>query len=269
MNYRRFVAVGDSCTEGIDDPHPDGEGFRGWADLVAERLASTQPELHYANLAVRGRRLDQILAEQVPLALELRPDLASVFGGGNDVLQGRWDPDVVAASLDDAVRALSGVARTVLMFALPDFSGLMPLKRMGSRIAALNAAVRETAERYGAVLVDLRDDQAARDRRYLGADRLHLGTRGHQLLAAHVLNRLEVPTAQEWLVPLPDLDQEPRWRRISDDLSWLRRHVAPAVYSTMRNRMIGRQPGDGLVPKRPELSPVVPVLRAARALSPD
>lgn len=264
MSYTRFVAVGDSCTEGIDDPHPDGAGFRGWADLVAEQLASIQPGLHYANLAVRGRRLDQILAEQVPNALAMRPDLVSVFGGGNDVLQGRWNPEVVAASLDEAVCALSEVATTVLMFALPDFSGLMPLKRMGSRIAALNAAVRETAERYGAVLMDLHDDQAARDRRYLGADRLHLGPRGHQRLAAHVLNRLEVPAAQEWLMPLPAAGVEPRWRRTFDDLRWLRRHVAPAVYHRARDRVVGRQPGDGYLPKQPELRPVLPMLRAAR-----
>lgn len=256
MSYVRFVAVGDSCTEGIDDPYPDGRGYRGWADLVAAELAGHEPGLRYANLAVRGRRLDQIHAEQVPTARTLRPDLVSVFGGGNDVLQGRWDPARMTATLDDAVRELSSVARTVLMFTLPELRlHRFGAGRLGSRIAVLNAAVAQIAARYGAVLIDLRDDPATTDRRYFGADRLHLGERGHQRLAAHVLQRIGVPAGQQWLNPLPAPEPEPLLRRVATDLRWLRGHVLPAAYGTLRNRVIGRQPGDGFVPKHQELRP--------------
>lgn len=256
MGYRRFVAVGDSCTEGIDDPHPGGGGFRGWADLVAARLASDESELRYANLAVRGRRLDQIVAEQIPAAVNLRPDLVSVLGGANDVLQGHWDTDMVVANLDSAVRQLSEVARTVLLFTLPDFSGLLPGRRLRPRIEVLNDAARVIAERYGATLLDLSADEAARDPRYLGSDRLHLGPYGHQRLAAHVLGALRVPTVEDWLRPPPSPAMAPRWRRIHEDLRWVRHHVAPAAFGLVRNRVTGRQPGDGFMPKRPELLPV-------------
>ncbi|MQA60488.1 MAG: SGNH/GDSL hydrolase family protein [Actinophytocola sp.] len=256
MSYLRFVAIGDSCTEGIDDPYPDGRGYRGWADLVAAALAQHEPGLRYANLAVRGRRLDQIHAEQVPTARTLRPDLASVFGGGNDVLQGRWDPERMAASLDTSVRELSAVARTVLMFTLPDLRWhRFGVKRLRRRIAVLNAAVAQIADRHGAVLIDVRDDPATMDRRYYGADRLHLGERGHQRLAAHVLRRIEVPAGQQWLTPLPAPEPEPLRRKAATELRWLRGHALPAAYGTIRNRMIGRQPGDGFVPKLPELRP--------------
>src|SRR5262249_12816783 len=60
MAWQSFVAVGDSFTEGIDDPHPETGVFRGWADLVAERLAVGEPTFRYANLAVRGRLFDRI-----------------------------------------------------------------------------------------------------------------------------------------------------------------------------------------------------------------
>ena len=80
MSYLTYVAIGDSCAEGLDDPYPDGTGFRGFADLTATRLAELEPDLRYANLAVRGRRLDQILTEQVPRAVRLRPDLVTLFG---------------------------------------------------------------------------------------------------------------------------------------------------------------------------------------------
>lgn len=257
MEYRRFVAIGDSCTEGIDDPYPDGNGYRGWADLVATQLAGRLPGLHYANLAVRGRRIDQIYVEQVPTACELRPDIASVFGGGNDVLQGRWDPDRVRSSLDAAVADLSAVARTVLMFTVPDSAfHRLGNKRLRTKAEVLNAAVEETAKRYSAVLIDLRGDDATTDRRYFGADRLHLGERGHQRLAAHVLDRIGVRVTEPWLTPLPSAQHRPRLSQVIDDLRWLREYVAPAAYGIVRNRLIGRQPGDGFVPKRPELRPV-------------
>lgn len=257
MEYQRFVAVGDSCTEGIDDPYPDGNGYRGWADLVAAQLAERLPGLGYANLAVRGRRIDQIYTEQVPTARELRPDIASVFGGGNNVLQGRWDPDRVRSSLDAAVADLSAVARTVLMFTVPDSAfHRLGNKRLRGKAEVLNAAVEETAKRYSAVLIDLRGDDATRDPRYYGADRLHLGEHGHQRLAAHVLDRIGVPVTEPWLSPLPSERPRARLRELADDLRWLREHVAPAAYGIVRNRLIGRQPGDGFVPKRPELRPV-------------
>ncbi|GAA2905465.1 hypothetical protein GCM10020220_113400 [Nonomuraea rubra] len=80
-HYKSFVALGDSFTEGLNDPGPDGH-YRGWADRVAERLAADDPSFRYANLAVRGKLLDQIVAEQVPLAVDMAPDLISFCAGG-------------------------------------------------------------------------------------------------------------------------------------------------------------------------------------------
>lgn len=256
MRYRRYVALGDSCAEGIDDPYPDG-GYRGWADLAAGRLAELDPRLHYANLAVRGRRLDQILTEQVPLAVELRPDLVTLFGGGNDVLQGRWQTNAVAASLDSAVAALSEVARTVVLFTLTDITGRLPgTRRLRPRVTLLNQMILDVAARHRALLVDLRTDPAATDLRYFGADRLHLGELGHRRVAGHLLTTLDVPADERWLAPLPPAEREPHWRTAARQWSWVRDHLVPAVRGTVRNRLIGRQPGDGQQPKRPELARV-------------
>ena len=51
MAFLRYVAIGDSTTEGLEDPYPDGSGYRGWADRLAERMAQASPGLLYANLA--------------------------------------------------------------------------------------------------------------------------------------------------------------------------------------------------------------------------
>ncbi len=254
MSYHRYVAIGDSCAEGLDDPYPDGSGYRGFADLAAARLAELDPDLHYANLAVRGRRLDQILAEQVPLAVRLRPDLVTLFGGGNDILQGRWRSTAVAANLDATVRALTGVARTVVLFTLPDLARRLPgMGRLRPRVNLLNALITATAARYRAVLVNVREDPWCEDIRLYGADRLHLGELGHRRVAGHLLTALDVP-AGDWLAPLPDADHEPYWRLAARQWEWVRRHMAPAVRDLVRNRIVGREPGDGFLPKRPDLA---------------
>ena len=118
--YERFVALGDSTTEGLEDPYPDGRGYRGWADRLAERLAADNPGVAYANLAVRGRKVPQIREEQLEPALALEPDLASILGGINDVLRRRLDLDRVVGDLDAMAAALSAQGATVLTFTFPD-----------------------------------------------------------------------------------------------------------------------------------------------------
>jgi lysophospholipase L1-like esterase len=254
VQIERFVVLGDSCAEGIDDPYPDGS-YRGWADLVAGQLDAVQPGLRYANLAVRGRRLDQIHAEQLPTACELRPDLVALFGGGNDVLQGsRWDAVRVRDCLEATVEQLSAVASTVLLFTLPETRWQrLGAGRLQQRVVLLNDAVESVAAQYDAVLLDVRHDTATSDRRYFGADRLHLSEHGHRRLAAHVLRRLGVPTTGQWETPLPAAPPVSLRQRVASDVRWLREFAAPAAYTVVRNRIVGRQPGDGFAPKRPEL----------------
>ncbi len=91
--WRRYVAMGDSLTEGLVDPYPDGSP-RGWADRFAGHLAAAAGEpLQYANLAIRGRLLRPIIAEQLEPALALKPDVVSLWGGGNDIMRPRVDVD--------------------------------------------------------------------------------------------------------------------------------------------------------------------------------
>ncbi len=250
MTYQRFVALGDSCTEGLDDLLPDGR-YRGWADRVASVLDA--PGFRYANLGVRGRRLDQMLVEQVPSAASLEPDLVAVFCGGNDVMSGATAAQL-EQRVDAVVRAVTSFAPTVAVFTLSDISHRMPFgRRMRPRILALNSAVRAAASRYGAVLVDVAADECVHDSRYFGPDRLHLSSLGHRRLAGHLLSALEIPFDESWLMPL---DGTAAPSSVLDHWRWLRDQVLPVAYSRSRNRLIGRQPGDGFTPKRPELAPL-------------
>lgn len=255
MPYRRYVALGDSCAEGIDDPYPDGSGFRGFADLTATRLAELDPDVRYANLAVRGRRLDQILTEQVPRVARLRPDLVTLFGGGNDVLQGRTTG--LAATLDAIVGELCAHAGTVVLFTLPDLARRLPgMGWLRPRVNVLNDLVVAAAARHRTLLVDVREDPWAEDIRLYGADRLHLGELGHRRVAGHLLAALGVPD-DGWLAPLPPAQRQQVWRMLVRQWVWLRHHVTPAIRDAIHNKRVGREPGDGLAPKRPHLAPVV------------
>src|SRR5688500_3885105 len=110
--FERYAAIGDSTTEGLDDPDGRG-GYRGWADGLAERLAAHQGGLLYANLAVRGLTSRQIREQQLEAALALKPDLATVVVGMNDLIRPGSDLDGVAADLEHMARALAGAGATM------------------------------------------------------------------------------------------------------------------------------------------------------------
>ena len=76
---RSLVALADSFSEGVGDPWPDGRTCRGWADRLAEILAAQTPGLRYANLAIRGKTLAEVLGDQVPAAVAMRPDLVTTW----------------------------------------------------------------------------------------------------------------------------------------------------------------------------------------------
>ena len=254
MAYRSYVALGDSFTEGLDDPDPAGDGFRGWADLVAARLAAGVDGFRYANLAVRGRLLGPIVREQVPAALALRPALISLAGGTNDILRRSCDPAALSRQLHDAVAQLRSTGADVVLFTGTDPTRRLPsTQRLIPRIQVLNDAVRHAAEAHGALLVDLWSAHVFDDPRLWSDDRLHLNSEGHSRVAAAVLERLGVTVQADWRQTLPDLPPAPGWAAArAADVRWARRHLAPWIY----RRLTGRSSGDTVTAKRPELTPL-------------
>lgn len=250
--FTRYVALGDSSTEGLDDPDGAG-GFRGWADRLAEHLHAVSPDLLYANLAVRGRLVRQVRAEQLQPALALRPDVATVFAGVNDVLRPKVDLAAVVGDLEHMILALRGVGATVLTITVPDPSKVMPVaRRLAPRIAAYNAAVRLAAERTGAMLVDVGGSPVAGDPRLWSDDRLHANALGHERIAAALAHALGLPGADAaWAQPLPPVGRRPAHAVAAAEVRWLRTHFAPWVLRRLR----GQSSGDGVTPKRPELTP--------------
>lgn len=229
--FRRYVAIGDSSTEGIDDPAPNG-GWRGWSRRLAERLAQ-HGDLEYANLGVRGRTTREIRDEQLAPALALRPDLVTCFSGTNDVTRLRCDVEGVLADMRDIQRACAASGAVVLTFTLPDLTPLLPLGRLvAPRIRALNAGVRRVCAETGARLVDFAAHPiVATDHRLWSDDRLHANAVGHARIADALAEALGLPGARgDWREPLPPLPPVRPWQRARKEAAWARRHLLPWMW---------------------------------------
>lgn len=253
MRWRSFVAVGDSFTEGMDDAYPDGT-YRGWADLVATRLAAEAgPDFGYANLAIRGRLFPNVVAEQVPAALAMKPDLISFAAGGNDVLRRTFDPDSFVARFDDVVGELRSGGADVILFRFADVMARLPGQRLvAPRVTLLNRVVGEVAERHGAILVDLYADSTYLNPMLWSTDRLHLSPAGHRRVAAQVLTALGVGCDEEWLMVPANPAPTPWLAARAADLRWAGQHLAPWI----KRRLTGRSSGDTITAKRPVLGPI-------------
>jgi lysophospholipase L1-like esterase len=249
--FGSFVALGDSFTEGVADPYPDGT-YQGWADRFARSLATVSPGLRYANLAIRGKLLGQVIEDQVPAAVRLAPDLVSVAAGGNDILRPGTDPDALAADFDGAVATLRSAGSTVMLFTGFDPAGFPVIRLVRGKIAAYNAQLREIARRYDCLHVDLWSMKILADPREWSADRLHLAPDGHRRVALRAGEVTGVPVTDDWREPLPPLRAQPWLTARRHDLAWARTYAAP----WLSRRLRGVSSGDGRIAKRPDLLPL-------------
>ncbi|HEY9307865.1 MAG TPA: SGNH/GDSL hydrolase family protein [Microbacterium sp.] len=251
--WRRYVALGDSFTEGVGDREPAApNGVRGWADRVAEVLSEQVDDFAYANLAVRGRLIAQIVHEQVEPAIALKPDLVTFSAGGNDVIRPNGDPDKVAQLFEDAVVRLSGDGATVVVFTGIDTAFTPVFRGIRGKVAIYNENIRAIADRYDCIVADQWALKEVQDMRFFDDDRLHYNTLGHHEVARMVLRSLNVPND---LQPMqPDPLPLRTWREArAVDLVWAREYFVPWVLRRVRHQ----SSGDHVTAKRPDPLPVI------------
>lgn len=193
-----FTALGDSITLGIGDPvrlapPPDASrsrrgrrGWRGWAALLAEGLVD--PDLHI--LAGNGATIRELERDQLPVALQLRPDVASVVIGVNDTLRPGFDADRFAAGAAHAVGALRAAGAQVLTMRLPDPGRMLGMPGVLARPIArrahdINEVMDDLAVRFGTLHFDAADNPQVYEPAMWAVDRLHPSERGHRLIARH------------------------------------------------------------------------------------
>ena len=255
MQYRRFIALGDSMTEGMSDVIIDGN-YRGWADRVAEVMAANWDEFTYANLAIRGKLVGQVVTEQIPLALphiEGKSTLVSFHAGANDVIRPKYDKSLAIGTYNEGVAKLTESGATVMLFCVLEDSGAKTraAKVWKERFAEFNENVRQIAAESGALLFDPNNDDFWRDPRFIHEDRLHLNSEGHRRVAQAVLSRLELPHDEDWRMKLPPAEPISPLEKLQIDLNWFWKYAIPWLGRRIRRR----SSGDGRSAKYPIPAP--------------
>lgn len=247
--WHKFAAVGDSFTEGLGDSRPGGRD-RGWADRLAERLAERNEKFEYANLAVRGRKLDDIVRTQLPLAIELKPDLISLAGGVNDVLRPRWDISRSGDMLEAGIASARESGADVLIFAFGNLSRRSrALGTVTSRLSAYRDLTLGLGEQYKCYVVDFWHETVFDDPRFWAEDRLHLNELGHERVADIVSTTLGIGEF-DWRKPLPPADARNVVGKVRADLEWAGRYLTPWLARRIRRQ----SSGDAVQAKRPTLT---------------
>lgn len=241
----RYVAIGDSFTEGVGDDLPDGR-VRGWADLVAQGWADAVGEpVEYASLAIRGKLAWPIVDEQLEPALALKPTHLSFNGGGNDMIRPRTSISQVVAAFSRVIERCDEEGVQLILLSGANPSAQLPLSRMIQRRGdILSYAVGARIEDRPDIIRAFNwPDRELSSTSYWSQDRLHMNTRGHHRVAARVLTALGMePPAGWWsLPPLPDAAR-------MGGSTYYREHLGPWV----RRRLTGTSSGDGREPKHPD-----------------
>ncbi len=258
--WQRYVAIGDSFTEGMSDADPGRENsYVGWADRLASHLAgiahAAGQEFAYANLAVRGRLLADVIGPQLDAAIDLGPDLVSMVGGGNDILRPKADLDSIADRLEDAVFRLRDAGADVLLATPTDPAGAPVLRHLRGRHAIHSANIFSIAQQHGCYVINQWGMGALRDFRLWSEDRIHMTSEGHRRVALNALSALGHDTDRaDWSTPLPPPAPLGRREATAANAAWARTYLAPWV----QRRLRGESSGDRITAKRPALTPMDP-----------
>jgi lysophospholipase L1-like esterase len=257
IGYSRYVALGDSQTEGLWDVM-DGTGdsgtVLGFADRLAWRLDSLRPGLEYANLAVRGRRIRDVLDRQLPLAREMQPDLITSCIGMNDVTRPGRSFDRALDDLNQMHAELAETGATVVTTTFPDIASILPVGRaIRGRLRRINEVIRTDSARHGFQLVDLSLAPSMIDPDVWSVDRVHGSPRGHQLFAEAAAEALRLPGSDHSWATVHGEIVRPRFpARMYSQMMWAQNMLMPWVWRRLR----GRSSGKGLGSKRPVMAPL-------------
>ncbi|MGZ6779363.1 MAG: SGNH/GDSL hydrolase family protein [Mycobacterium sp.] len=248
--YTRYVALGDSQTEGLWDGD-DSDGVVGFADRLAAMLNELRPGLHYANLAIRGRRICDVLDDQLPRALAMRPDLITVCVGMNDITRPGLLFDRALADLDVLHERLARSGATVVTTTFPDIARIVPIGRvLTSRMLRTNEAIVTAAARHGFRLVDLYNAPSMTQPDVWSDDRVHGSPKGHMLFAAAAAEALDLPgSSHDWAYTDATAGRSTLRSRAYSQVLWTKNMLAPWLWHHAR----GVSTGDGREPKRPTL----------------
>lgn len=243
--YTRFIALGDSMTEGMCDEIVDGN-YRGWADRLADTLSEKSSTFSYFNLAIRGKLLHQVIRDQIPIAkryVEGPQTLLSFNAGANDVLRPNYKPEKALAEYCAAVADLAATGATLILYtAIENVDGKGKAAELWrQRFSEFNVNVRAVAKEHGAFLAEAKRAPYLGDRRFLHTDRLHLNAEGHRRFSEGVKEVLGLPFDPTWNQPLGPAPHQNFFVKKAINTQWIVTFVIPWIWRRVR----GKSSGDG------------------------
>jgi len=248
VRYTRYVALGDSQTEGLWDGD-DVAGLVGFADRLAGLVDAHHPGLVYANLAVRGSRIRDVLDGQLPRALAMSPDLITLCVGMNDVTRPGRTFDAALADLDLLYEGLARTGATVVTTTFPDIARILPVGRLlAARVAQINDAITAAAGRHGFRLIDLYRAPSMTEPDTWSPDRVHGSTKGHLLFAAAAAEAIGLPGSNHDWASVSGAPARVSLRsRAHSQLLWTQNMLMPWLW----RHISGHSVGDGRTARRP------------------
>lgn len=255
MNFTRFIALGDSMTEGMNDEIIDGQ-YRGWADRVADQLSKEVESFTYANFAIRGKLLRQVVEDQIPEAIKFidgKQTLVSFHAGANDVLRPNYDPNLSLPQYELGVKKLTDAGATVMIFTVIDkVEGNGKMAQIWhQRFSDFNKNVRMVAQKYPTILFEGKDAQFLNTQSFLSFDRLHMNSEGHRRLSHAVLEGLGYEFDKSWRIPLPVGEKKGKLLKFFYNFIWVLTFLLPWIWRRLR----GKSSGDGRVSKQSQPIP--------------
>ena len=252
-NITKFIALGDSLTEGLSDKYPDGS-YRGWADRVADEISKQNPDFRYANLAVRGKLLEQVVVDQLQIALpwmQGSQTLVTFHAGANNVLRPKFEQNQVFETYANAVAQISQTGARLLLFTVREVSNPQTKTQhyWNQRFGPFNENVKRVAAEFGATVMDANSKEVFGDPRMLAKDRLHLSTEGHRRVAAAVLSAVDMPHDSDWQDPMSPYKPAPAPIRVVGSVAWGVAYLVPWAI----RRITRKSSGDGRVSTHSEL----------------
>jgi lysophospholipase L1-like esterase len=250
-NLNQFIALGDSLTEGLSDKYPDGS-YRGWADRVADEMSRHDSSFRYANLAVRGKLIEQVVSEQLAAALpwiQGQQTLVTFHAGANNVLRPKFEPAQVFETYQNAVAQIAATGAKLLLFTVREISDPQTKTQhyWNQRFGPFNENVKRVAQLHGATVMDANSQEVFGDPRMLAADRLHLSPEGHRRVAAAILKTIELPHDDDWKDAMPPYRPIPAPLRAIGSVVWGVGFLVPWAV----RRVTGKSSGDNRVAKYP------------------
>ncbi|OMH30137.1 lipase [Bacillus cereus] len=191
--WKRFVAIGDSFTEGIGD-EVEGIALKSWVDHFVQLC---EKDIEYANFAKRGLVTEEIRLQQLEKALTFNPDLVSLIAGANDVLKGRWNHDVYKNDMEFMIDTLSKAGADIIIANLPDFTVRLPFasekkQEIKEQLLEANEVIHSLSREYKLHHVDFWNHHLVNDNTLWSKDLIHPNSKGYVKVAELIFSSLPV-----------------------------------------------------------------------------